>query len=170
MSSFVFYWVLLSVWFLSPVCKMNVHIRCRGNVAPNCGVNSVELANKLAEMGLQAGGLSKRNSVVQRLSFTEQVKSVLILLKSGFNKTDLSGVLFICFFTDRPKVQVRWGRPLKGGRVRTLSSRPLDWASQTSRSFKSLARAVLARWESWERMMRNALCNEVINLGEQQGK
>uniref|UniRef100_A0A4W6FJF8 Protein kinase C n=1 Tax=Lates calcarifer TaxID=8187 RepID=A0A4W6FJF8_LATCA len=44
------------------ICKMNVHIRCKGNVAPNCGVNSVELANKLAEMGLQAGGLSKRNS------------------------------------------------------------------------------------------------------------
>uniref|UniRef100_A0A7N6FAB2 Protein kinase C n=1 Tax=Anabas testudineus TaxID=64144 RepID=A0A7N6FAB2_ANATE len=49
----------------SSVCKMNVHIRCKGNVAPNCGVNSVELANKLAEMGLQAGGLSKRNSVVK---------------------------------------------------------------------------------------------------------
>uniref|UniRef100_A0A3B3XBC9 non-specific serine/threonine protein kinase n=1 Tax=Poecilia mexicana TaxID=48701 RepID=A0A3B3XBC9_9TELE len=42
---------------------MNVHIRCKGNVAPNCGVNSVELANKLAEMGLQAGGLSKRNTM-----------------------------------------------------------------------------------------------------------
>ena len=55
--------------FLSSVCKMNVHIRCRGNVAPNCGVNSVELANKLAEMGLQAGEVSKRNSLVQRLSF-----------------------------------------------------------------------------------------------------
>uniref|UniRef100_A0A3B5LGN6 non-specific serine/threonine protein kinase n=1 Tax=Xiphophorus couchianus TaxID=32473 RepID=A0A3B5LGN6_9TELE len=42
---------------------MNVHIRCKGNVAPSCGVNSVELANKLAEMGLQAGGLSKRNTM-----------------------------------------------------------------------------------------------------------
>uniref|UniRef100_A0A7N8XRM0 Protein kinase C n=1 Tax=Mastacembelus armatus TaxID=205130 RepID=A0A7N8XRM0_9TELE len=50
------------------ICKMNVHIRCRANVAPSCGVNSVELANKLAEMGLQAGGLGKRNSMVQRLS------------------------------------------------------------------------------------------------------
>ncbi|KAM4540973.1 protein kinase C eta type isoform 1-T1 [Fundulus diaphanus] len=49
------------------ICKMNVHIRCKGNVAPNCGVNSVELANKLAEMGLQAGGLSKRNTLVERL-------------------------------------------------------------------------------------------------------
>lgn len=43
---------------------MNVHIRCKGNVAPNCGVNNVELAKGLAEMGLQAGGGSKRNSVV----------------------------------------------------------------------------------------------------------
>ncbi|XP_039993090.1 protein kinase C eta type isoform X3 [Xiphias gladius] len=47
------------------ICKMNVHIRCKGNVAPNCGVNSVELASKLAEMGLQAGGIAKRNSLVK---------------------------------------------------------------------------------------------------------
>jgi len=50
--------------FPSAVCKMNVHIRCKGNVAPNCGVNNVELANKLAEMGLQPGGMTKRNSMV----------------------------------------------------------------------------------------------------------
>lgn len=37
------------------ICKMNVHIRCKGNVAPSCGVNSVELANKLSEMGLHPG-------------------------------------------------------------------------------------------------------------------
>lgn len=47
---------------------MNVHIRCKGNIAPNCGVNSVELAKGLAEMGLQAGGISKRNSVVSERS------------------------------------------------------------------------------------------------------
>uniref|UniRef100_A0A8C4GZ12 Protein kinase C n=1 Tax=Dicentrarchus labrax TaxID=13489 RepID=A0A8C4GZ12_DICLA len=58
------------------ICKMNVHIRCRGNVAPNCGVNSVELANKLAEMGLQAGGIAKRNSVVQ-ISQNESKESKL---------------------------------------------------------------------------------------------
>uniref|UniRef100_A0AAY4CLX1 Protein kinase C n=1 Tax=Denticeps clupeoides TaxID=299321 RepID=A0AAY4CLX1_9TELE len=45
------------------MCKMNVHIRCQGNVAPNCGVNNVELANKLAEMGLQAGNVSRRPSL-----------------------------------------------------------------------------------------------------------
>uniref|UniRef100_A0A8C2FDX4 Protein kinase C n=1 Tax=Cyprinus carpio TaxID=7962 RepID=A0A8C2FDX4_CYPCA len=50
------------------ICKMNVHIRCKGNVAPNCGVNNVELANKLAEMGLQPGGLTKRNSMSRTLS------------------------------------------------------------------------------------------------------
>ncbi|XP_027005494.2 protein kinase C, eta, b [Tachysurus fulvidraco] len=43
-------------------CKMNVHIRCEKNVAPNCGVNSVELASKLAEMGLEPGRLSTRHS------------------------------------------------------------------------------------------------------------
>uniref|UniRef100_A0A8C6WLA8 Protein kinase C n=1 Tax=Neogobius melanostomus TaxID=47308 RepID=A0A8C6WLA8_9GOBI len=48
------------------ICKMNVHIRCKGNVAPSCGVNSAELANKLSEMGLHPGGLSKRSSVVRR--------------------------------------------------------------------------------------------------------
>ncbi|XP_067336863.1 protein kinase C eta type isoform X2 [Channa argus] len=64
------------------ICKMNVHIRCKGNVAPNCGVNSVELANKLAEMGLQAGGLSKRNSVAksagQTVAPSERRESVAI--------------------------------------------------------------------------------------------
>uniref|UniRef100_A0AAX7SD72 Protein kinase C n=1 Tax=Astatotilapia calliptera TaxID=8154 RepID=A0AAX7SD72_ASTCA len=54
------------------ICKMNVHIRCKCNVAPNCGVNSVELANKLAEMGLQAEGLAKRKSVVKN---TEQTRT-----------------------------------------------------------------------------------------------
>lgn len=41
-----------------PVCKMNVHIRCQANVAPNCGVNAVELAKTLAGMGLQPGNIS----------------------------------------------------------------------------------------------------------------
>uniref|UniRef100_A0A668AJE0 Protein kinase C n=1 Tax=Myripristis murdjan TaxID=586833 RepID=A0A668AJE0_9TELE len=44
------------------ICKMNVHIRCKGNVAPNCGVNSVELANKLAEMGLQKDSIRQNES------------------------------------------------------------------------------------------------------------
>ncbi|XP_046904254.1 protein kinase C eta type isoform X2 [Hypomesus transpacificus] len=56
-------WGLVKQGLHCKICKMNVHIRCKGNVAPSCGVNSVELANKLAEMGLQAGGMSKRNSL-----------------------------------------------------------------------------------------------------------
>uniref|UniRef100_A0AAY4DIV0 Protein kinase C n=1 Tax=Denticeps clupeoides TaxID=299321 RepID=A0AAY4DIV0_9TELE len=34
-------------------CRINVHIRCQENVAANCGVNSAELASRLADMGLQ---------------------------------------------------------------------------------------------------------------------
>ncbi|PWA16647.1 hypothetical protein CCH79_00004402, partial [Gambusia affinis] len=58
-------WGLVRQGLHCKICKMNVHIRCKGNVAPSCGVNSVELANKLAEMGLQAGGISKRNTMVK---------------------------------------------------------------------------------------------------------
>ncbi|XP_057209005.1 protein kinase C, eta, b isoform X2 [Triplophysa rosa] len=43
-------------------CKMNVHKRCQQNVAPNCGVNSAELASKLGEIGLQASRFSVRQS------------------------------------------------------------------------------------------------------------
>uniref|UniRef100_A0A8C1SW55 Protein kinase C n=1 Tax=Cyprinus carpio TaxID=7962 RepID=A0A8C1SW55_CYPCA len=58
------------------ICKMNVHIRCKGNVAPNCGVNNVELANKLAEMGLQPGGLTKRNSMVNTHTCTQSCQKL----------------------------------------------------------------------------------------------
>uniref|UniRef100_H3DIY4 Protein kinase C n=1 Tax=Tetraodon nigroviridis TaxID=99883 RepID=H3DIY4_TETNG len=57
-------WGIVKQGLHCKICKMNVHIRCKTNVAPNCGVNSVELANRLAEMGLQAEGISKRNSMV----------------------------------------------------------------------------------------------------------
>ncbi|XP_034431309.1 protein kinase C eta type isoform X2 [Hippoglossus hippoglossus] len=56
-------WGIVRQGLQCKICKMNVHIRCKGNVAPNCGVNSVELANKLAEMGLQAGGLAKQDTL-----------------------------------------------------------------------------------------------------------
>nr|XP_061824830.1 protein kinase C eta type-like isoform X1 [Nerophis lumbriciformis] len=39
------------------ICKLNVHIRCEHNVAQNCGVNNVELAKKLSEMGIEPGEL-----------------------------------------------------------------------------------------------------------------
>ncbi|XP_056446298.1 protein kinase C eta type [Gadus chalcogrammus] len=50
-------WGIVKQGLHCKICKMNVHIRCKGNVAPSCGVNSVELANKLAEMGLKPGGI-----------------------------------------------------------------------------------------------------------------
>ncbi|XP_051507657.1 protein kinase C eta type-like isoform X1 [Myxocyprinus asiaticus] len=56
-------WGLVRQGLHCKICKMNVHIRCKGNVAPNCGVNNVELANKLAEMGLEPGGMTKRNTL-----------------------------------------------------------------------------------------------------------
>ncbi|KAL6486292.1 hypothetical protein MHYP_G00056840 [Metynnis hypsauchen] len=59
-------------------CKMNVHIRCEENVAPNCGVNSVELASKLAEIGLQAGRLSKRGSKTSITTVKSPMSSIKI--------------------------------------------------------------------------------------------
>ncbi|XP_059908413.1 protein kinase C eta type [Gadus macrocephalus] len=50
-------WGIVKQGLHCKICKMNVHIRCKGNVAPSCGVNSAELANKLAEMGLKPGGI-----------------------------------------------------------------------------------------------------------------
>ncbi|XP_077477104.1 protein kinase C eta type isoform X1 [Stigmatopora argus] len=34
-------------------CKLNVHIRCEGNVAQNCGVDTAELSNRMTQMGIQ---------------------------------------------------------------------------------------------------------------------
>lgn len=51
---------------------MNVHIRCEKNVAPNCGVDSAQLATKLAEIGLEAGRLSKHHSQVQHQLYSEK--------------------------------------------------------------------------------------------------
>ncbi|XP_063079641.1 protein kinase C, eta, b isoform X2 [Engraulis encrasicolus] len=45
-------------------CKMNVHIRCQDNVAPNCGVDNAKLAEMLAEMGLKPGGSHTRKPTI----------------------------------------------------------------------------------------------------------
>ncbi|XP_077121681.1 protein kinase C eta type isoform X1 [Ranitomeya variabilis] len=50
-------WGLMRQGLQCKICKMNVHKRCEANVAHNCGVNSVELANALAGMGLQPGSI-----------------------------------------------------------------------------------------------------------------
>ncbi|XP_075874173.1 protein kinase C eta type isoform X2 [Nelusetta ayraudi] len=61
-------WGIVKQGLQCKMCKMNVHIRCKGNIAPSCGVNSMELAKGLADMGLQAGEIAKRNSVVNHVS------------------------------------------------------------------------------------------------------
>lgn len=62
--------VHLILFFTPSVCKMNVHIRCQANVAPNCGVNAAELAKTLACMGLQPGNISPNS--VRLFSFLYQ--------------------------------------------------------------------------------------------------
>ncbi|NP_001085794.1 protein kinase C eta L homeolog [Xenopus laevis] len=57
-------WGLVKQGLQCKMCKMNVHKRCEANVAHNCGVNSVELANALAGMGLHPGNIPfKQHSV-----------------------------------------------------------------------------------------------------------
>ncbi|XP_016316237.1 protein kinase C eta type-like [Sinocyclocheilus anshuiensis] len=80
------------------ICKMNVHIRCKGNVAPNCGVNNVELANKLAEMGLQPGGLTKRNSMGLS-GMDAQSRTLSVRGDRGQSKKEASRKLGISNFT-----------------------------------------------------------------------
>lgn len=91
-------WGLVKQGLHCKICKMNIHIRCKGNVAPNCGVNNVELANKLAEMGLQPGGMTKRNSMgltgLDTQSRTMSVRSV-----RGESKKEQSWKLGISNFT-----------------------------------------------------------------------
>ncbi|KAG8449369.1 hypothetical protein GDO86_016136 [Hymenochirus boettgeri] len=50
-------WGLIKQGLQCKICKMNVHRRCEENVANNCGVDSVALANTLAGMGLHPGNI-----------------------------------------------------------------------------------------------------------------
>ncbi|XP_076841794.1 protein kinase C eta type [Brachyhypopomus gauderio] len=90
-------WGIFKQGLQCKICKMNVHIRCKGNVAPSCGVNNVELANKLAEMGLQPGGLTKRNSLgpaaLEAQSYRASVK------KSSPEEEEVKRCLGITHFT-----------------------------------------------------------------------
>jgi novel protein kinase C epsilon type len=55
---------------------MNVHKRCKKNVANNCGINSKQLAKMIEEMGLTPGNPRKKvcnrnnNTGSQPLSYT----------------------------------------------------------------------------------------------------
>uniref|UniRef100_A0A3B1JTD6 Protein kinase C n=1 Tax=Astyanax mexicanus TaxID=7994 RepID=A0A3B1JTD6_ASTMX len=87
-------WGIVKQGLHCKICKMNVHIRCKGNVAPNCGVNNVELANKLAEMGLQPGGMSKQCEATDkepgRSLGMEHFTFLQVLGKGSFGKVMLA--------------------------------------------------------------------------------
>ncbi|XP_016084867.1 protein kinase C eta type-like [Sinocyclocheilus grahami] len=91
-------WGLVRQGLHCKICKMNVHIRCKGNVAPNCGVNNVELANKLAEMGLQPRGMTKRNSV-GLAGMDTQCRTLSVRGDRGQSKKDPNRKLGISNFT-----------------------------------------------------------------------
>ncbi|XP_016430006.1 protein kinase C eta type-like [Sinocyclocheilus rhinocerous] len=91
-------WGLVRQGLQCKICKMNVHIRCKGNVAPNCGVNNVELANKLAEMGLQPGGMTKRNSM-GLAGMDTQCRTLSVRGDRGQSKKDPNRKLGISNFT-----------------------------------------------------------------------
>uniref|UniRef100_A0A8C2HM11 Protein kinase C n=1 Tax=Cyprinus carpio TaxID=7962 RepID=A0A8C2HM11_CYPCA len=91
-------WGLVRQGLHCKICKMNVHIRCKGNVAPNCGVNNVELANKLAEMGLQPGGITKRNAV-GLAGMDTQCRTLSVRGDQGQSKKDPDQKLGISNFT-----------------------------------------------------------------------
>ncbi|KAM9645410.1 protein kinase C eta type isoform 3-T3 [Trichechus inunguis] len=67
-------WGIMRQGLQCKICKMNVHIRCQANVAPNCGVNAVELAKTLAGMGLQPGNISPTSKFVSRSTLRRQGK------------------------------------------------------------------------------------------------
>lgn len=39
-------------WILFPDCKINVHKRCKKNVANSCGINPKEFAKVIRDIGL----------------------------------------------------------------------------------------------------------------------
>lgn len=67
-------WGIMRQGLQCKICKMNVHIRCQANVAPNCGVNAVELAKTLAGMGLQPGNISPTSKLISRSTLRRQGK------------------------------------------------------------------------------------------------
>ncbi|ETE64129.1 Protein kinase C eta type, partial [Ophiophagus hannah] len=67
-------WGIMRQGLQCKMCKINVHIRCESNVAPNCGVNAAELAKTLACMGLQPGNISPNGKLVSRSTLRRQKK------------------------------------------------------------------------------------------------
>uniref|UniRef100_UPI00358EDD2A protein kinase C epsilon type-like n=1 Tax=Myxine glutinosa TaxID=7769 RepID=UPI00358EDD2A len=54
-------WGLMRQGLQCKVCKMNVHRRCEGNVAPHCGVDARGIAKALAEIGMTPDKISQQN-------------------------------------------------------------------------------------------------------------
>uniref|UniRef100_H0VF32 protein kinase C n=1 Tax=Cavia porcellus TaxID=10141 RepID=H0VF32_CAVPO len=67
-------WGIMRQGLQCTICRMNVHIRCQANVAPNCGVNAVELAKTLARMGIQPRDISPTSKLVSRYTLRRQGK------------------------------------------------------------------------------------------------
>ena len=63
------------------MCKINIHKRCRNNVANNCGTNTKDMAQILQEMGISGEKLrpktKKVNSVTAYINRFKYKKNVL---------------------------------------------------------------------------------------------
>ncbi|XP_037098153.1 protein kinase C eta type isoform X1 [Syngnathus acus] len=68
------------------ICKLNVHIRCEKNVAQNCGVDTVQLAKRLEEMGIHAAELAERN--IQRVcTFSKSINHIFCFIVVSFSSS-----------------------------------------------------------------------------------
>nr|XP_049467218.1 protein kinase C isoform X2 [Anopheles coluzzii] len=61
------------------VCSMNIHRRCEGNVANNCGINTKQLAELLNEMGITMDKTPPRRSKVGEVRCIKMQHSLLML-------------------------------------------------------------------------------------------
>lgn len=61
------------------VCSMNIHRRCEGNVANNCGINTKQLAELLNEMGITMDKTPPRRSKVSSLSEILKMHCIVLI-------------------------------------------------------------------------------------------
>jgi novel protein kinase C epsilon type len=78
------------------VCSMNIHRRCEGNVANNCGINTKQLAEILNEMGItmDKSSLPKRSKYINQApsdtSSTSDRSEDAISIETSSTRTSLS--------------------------------------------------------------------------------